>query len=318
MPINVAVLGIGNHARRNILPALANCKSVVLAGISSRNRDIVEQEADRYRCKVYEDGNEILADKNINVIHIALPIGLHADWGLKTIQSGKHLWCEKSLTHDPVMTQHIIQEAKSRNLSVCECFMYIHHPQFERLRQLMRDGQIGTIKSISARFGFPHMAANNIRYNKELGGGALLDAGCYPLHAVRQLTGSMPEQIHSIILNEEPYTVDVRGSALLGFDSGLQAHLQWGYGHSYLNEIELWGDNGRARAMIPFSKPATRQPCIKIINHQGEIAIENFPDTDHFLSMFDSFSVACSDPVLRATYWSDAIQQSRIMQEIAN
>jgi len=211
MPLNVAAIGIGNHAQRNTLPALAECESVNLLGIYTRNMIIAEQVAHRYHCKFYKNESEILEDKNVDAVYIALPVGLHAEWGMKSIQAGKHLWCEKSLTHESALSQQLIEEAKIRDVCVCECFMYMHHPEFKRLENIMLGEEIGPIQSIKARFGFPHIDPENFRYDKDLGGGALLDNGCYLLHAVRQLSLSMPEQIHSSMYIEKSFNVDTSG-----------------------------------------------------------------------------------------------------------
>jgi len=318
MSVKVAVLGIGNHARRNTLPALAECKSIELVGVSSRNKNITTQEAEHYQCKVYADGNEILEDDNIDAVYIALPIGLHADWGLKTLQSGKHLWCEKSLTHSPEISRQVIKEATRNALSVCECFMYIHHPQFEYLKTIMQGNQIGEVKHITARFGFPHLSPDDIRYSKVLGGGALLDAGCYPIHAVRQLTQSVPEHVHSILSSGAGFEVDTGGSVLMNFDTGLHAHVQWGFGLGYLNEIELWGEDSRIMAKRAFTKPANYESVIEILDSDGNRKTKNIPACNHFIAMFSLFANACKDANIRQIFLEDAEQQAFLMEKINN
>ncbi len=316
MSINVAVLGIGNHARRNTLPALAKCEPVNLAGISTRNVNTGQQVAHQYHCRYYESENEMLTDPDIDVIYIALPVGLHAEWGMQTIQAGKHLWCEKSLTHDPALTLQLISEAKKHELCVCECFMYTHHPQFRRLEQIMQGDKIGDIRSILARFSFPHLPADNIRYSNELGGGALLDAGCYPLHALRQLAGSIPEHVYSLLYREKNYAVDTSGSALLGFESGLQACAQWGFGAAYANEIELVGIKGRVKAVMVFSRPESRKSQLEITTPDGGIETEDFLYDNHFKNMFEDFSKALSDRTARQFFWEDAMQQSAVLEQV--
>ena len=101
MSINVAALGIGEHARRNTLPALDQCASVNLKGLYSRNHTIVQEQAKKYNCAVYTRPDDLLNDPKLDVVYIATPIGLHYEWGYKVLQSGKHLWCEKSLTDSP-------------------------------------------------------------------------------------------------------------------------------------------------------------------------------------------------------------------------
>lgn len=295
MSIKVAVLGIGEHARRNTLPALFECASVDLIGLFNRNQEHLRNEAERYQCKAYASGDEMLADNQVDAIYVALPTGLHAEWGQRIIQANKHLWCEKSLTHEPSLSREIIIAARQKDLSVCECFMYIHHPEFERLKKFMPGNEIGHIKSITARFSFPHLDPDNIRYNKDLGGGALLDAGCYLLHAVQQLSKSMPIKIHAVMNQENTYEVDTTGSALLTFESDLQADLEWGFGLSYVNEIELSGELGKVRATRAFSKPADFEPLIEITQDNNNVINEIIPSCNHFVKMFNHFASACTD-----------------------
>ena len=130
MSIKVGVLGIGEHARRNILPALDECNSVKLVGLSGRNTEHLEKESQKYNCTAYVNPEDMLSDPKIDVVYIALPVGLHKEWGDRVLQAGKHLWCEKSLTHDPELSRQLISKAQQHDLCVCECFMYVHHPMF--------------------------------------------------------------------------------------------------------------------------------------------------------------------------------------------
>lgn len=316
MSIKVGVLGIGEHARRNILPALDECNSVKLVGLSGRNTEHLEKESQKYNCTAYVNPEDMLSDPKIDVVYIALPVGLHKEWGDRVLQAGKHLWCEKSLTHDPELSRQLISKAQQHDLCVCECFMYVHHPMFEHLKKIMRGKEIGSIRSITARFGFPHLSPDNIRYNKMLGGGALLDVGCYLLHAIRHLSNEQPDKIYSLLTREETYEVDTRGTALLGFPSGLQAHLEWGFGYSYMNEINIWAEKGFVNVKRAFSKPSDHTSVIEIWDTNGQSRNITIPPNNHFVSMFNNFAKACIQIDLRQLYLKDAEQQAFIMEKI--
>lgn len=318
MSINVAALGIGEHARRNTLPALDQCASVNLKGLYSRNHTIVQEQAKKYNCIAYTRSDDLLNDPQLDAVYIATPVGLHYEWGYKVLQAGKHLWCEKSLTDSPSRSRELIEQAKQRDLCVCECFMYAHHPLFESLTHIMQGKDLGKIRRIMARFGFPHLDPDNVRYNKALGGGALLDAGCYTLHAASRLTCDRPDFLAACLGSETGYDVDTTGSALIVFTSGIYALLEWGFGHAYANEIEIWGERGRVRAERAFSKPPTIAPRLFYLKEDGTEEIRLTSPSNHFVSMFEYFSEAISNKKYRRSIWEDAERQCSLMEAVLN
>ena len=314
--LNIAVIGLGSHARRNALPALNHIDGINIAGVLTRNEEVARTVAEQYQCKVYIDMDELVSDKAIDVVYIALPAGLHADWGLEIVSAGKHLWCEKPLTHDLARTSEILERAKTRQVAVCECFMYQFHPQFIRLKQLIDDGRVGEIRSLVGRFCFPHRQQDDIRYSAELGGGALLDAGCYLVHSARLLLGETPGRVYSRTSTEAGYEVDTSGFAVLEYEDGANAWLHWGFGISYMNELEILGETGRIRVERSFSKPPDYLSRIEIRDTDGSEEIVEVSPANHFTEMFLTFIRTCHDENLRNLYYTDAQSQASFMQKL--
>jgi predicted dehydrogenase len=155
-------------------------------------------------------------------------------------------------------------------------------------------------------------------YKKALGRGALLDAGCYTLHAARCLTGDKPDFLSVCLGSEAGYEVDTTGSALIVFTSGSHALPDWGFGHAYVNEIEIWGERGRVRAERALSKPPSIAPRLFYIKEDGTEEIRQSPPSNHFVNMFEYFSEPVSSKTHRESIWQDTKRQCDLMEAVLN
>ena len=316
--VGVGVWGVGDHARRNTLPALAHCPDLRLVGLTTRNETVRQEQARMWGCQGWSDPKEMLESSAVDVVYLATPVGLHFQHGLRVLEAGRHLWCEKSLTDSLRASQQLVSNSAEHDLALCEAFMYTHHPQFKQLLKWIDTDEIGRVRSITSRFGFPHLEPDNIRYASKLGGGALLDIGAYPLSAALLITGEQPSVIESHISSDADYEVDTAGSALLHFPSGAYAILEWGYGRSYRAELQIWGGEGTIFAERAFSKPATLSPELVLRRRDGSSLQEKIEPANHFVAMFSSFAHALSDGTLRDAYRQQALQQARLVSAVLN
>ena len=289
---NVACWGLGGHARRNLLPALVSCTSTNLRGAWTRNQEVLSEVSGEHGIRSYGSEIEMLEDPSVDTVVLATPTGLHVDQGSLVISSGKHLWSEKSLFAAGEQGASLLERASSSNLDACEGFMFLYHPQFASLSNLLASGRLGRLFSISCRFGIPHLDQSNIRYDSDLGGGALLDAGCYPIAAAHALLGPSPERMMARVESEEGYSVDTYGTAVLEYESGVTAFLEWGFGLSYRNEIRAWCEEGSITVERAFSKPPNLATSIDIRDSRGGTESIRIDPADHFERMFQSL---CSE-----------------------
>ena len=144
----VAIWGLGKHALKNILPAVHITEGLEIYGVFSRNKEIVKECCKQWECRSWDTIDDMLSDPNLDIIYLATPTGLHYEHGLNVLQSNKHLWCEKPFTTNLEKTQNLIDISNKRNLSVCEGFMYLYHPQFIKLKEYIDKRELGKIKSI--------------------------------------------------------------------------------------------------------------------------------------------------------------------------
>lgn len=314
-PLDVAVWGVGRHARARLLPALAACPAVRLAGVYTRDAAVRAAESSRWRCRAYDSDAALLADPAVAVVVIATPNALHKDQALAAIAAGKHVWCEKPLACAVADAETMAAASRRRGVALAEILMYPHHGQFRRAIELAADGTVGRPRSIAARLGLPDRDAGDIRYRADLGGGALLDAAIYPLSFVIALAGAAPSAVAARIERDAARGVDVGGAALLGFGAGVSGVAEWGYGRFYRAEAEIWGERGVLIVPRPFSKRADEPARIVVRTGAGERAVE-IPAEDPFVAMFAHLAAAIGDAGATERLRTEAVDRARLLERI--
>lgn len=315
--LGLGVWTLGNHARRNLVPAVMESPSWELRGVTSRNASVVTEIASQTSAKAYVDPEAMLSDTSIDAVLIAGPNGVHYEQAKRVLLSGKHVFVEKSLTANLEHAEELAEIARASKRVIAECFMYRFHPQFQALLAIVRDSALtGEVHTITARFGFPHLPAGDTRYSKALAGGALLDVGAYCVSAQLSLLGPNPGVEWARVEHPGHFEIDTGGSAI--FRSGTRiGHADWGFGRAYRNEIEVWAERVTVTASRVFSKPPTLDTEIVIV-HQEDNRRESrrIPAANHFVAMLESFAQACSSASMRDALATEALHQARTMRVI--
>lgn len=311
-PVRVVIWGAGQHARRRLIPALATSHVASLYGVTTRDAERRAGLEREFGCKVWELPGEMLSDPAVDVVYVATPTGLHFAHAREVLAAGKHLWCEKSLVTAEREAAELLSLAKQRDLAVCEAFMYRHHPQFAEIERTIRDASFGRVFSLSCRFGIPHQDRGGFRYRRALGGGALLDVGCYPLHLAQQLLGPLRVCHRSISTDGE---IDIEGAAVLVSGSNVRVFLEWGYGLAYRNEVFVWGESATLFADRVFSKPADKPTEVVVANRTGQRTI-SIPAVDSFAVMIDDLVHTVEDSRARRRQWADVEAQANLLGQL--
>ena len=139
--------------------------------------------------------------------------------------------------------------------------MFEHHLQFKSLRKTLEKKKVGKILSLSAKFGYPHLNSNNIRYSESLDGGSFFDIACYLIKFTSLILGDDFKHINISSTSQKNYEVDISGACMIRFKTNETAFLDWGIGRSYSNEIDLWTENYRIKANKFFSKNLKFREC---------------------------------------------------------
>lgn len=227
--MRIGILGTSDIAFRRFLPALQKCEDLTYAGVATRTPEKGKPFQEAFGGEIYDGYASLLEDKSIEAVYVPLPPALHFEWGKKALESGKHLFMEKPFTTSLAETEALLALAEEKGLAVHENYMFLYHSQLTEIQKRIADGSLGKLRLIRAAFGFPKRSEGDFRYNKSLGGGALLDCGGYPVRLARELLGDTARVIQARLSQPEGYEVDLYGSAVLENDDGL-AHrfpLEW-------------------------------------------------------------------------------------------
>jgi D-xylose 1-dehydrogenase (NADP+, D-xylono-1,5-lactone-forming) len=192
------VLGTSNIGRRAVLPAIQRSGNGDLVAVASRAADRARAFADELGIpRAYASYEQLLADPEIEAVYIPLPNSMHREWTIKAAEAGKHILCEKPLALNAAECAEMDAAARANGVLLLEAFMYRFHPQTKRVIELIRQGAIGEPRLIHAAFTFRLTNPANIRLQAELGGGSLMDVGCYCANVSRTLFGAEPIEVQA-------------------------------------------------------------------------------------------------------------------------
>lgn len=315
--IRIGVLGRADIARRQVIPAiLAMPGQYAFAGVASRDLSSGTSNAYWDALPAYHGYDSILNRDLIEAIYIPLPNSLHAEWIEKALNRDIHVLVEKSMTCSLAETERLNRLARNKGLVLVENFQFRFHRQMSVLQQILADGGIGELRCLRSSFGFPPFAdKNNIRYQKSLGGGALLDAGAYPIKAAQIFLGPELTVKAARLHNDLEYGVDTWGGGFIAQKNGdLFMEFAFGFDHHYQCNLELWGSRGKLTATRIFTAPPGFSPVIEWEHGSGKETISVEPD-NHFQRMLEHFHKLIADPSLAESEYRQNISQATLIEE---
>ena len=289
--LSTAAIGI-----RKVLPAMQQGQHTTVTGIASRDLGRAQAAAAALGiAKAYGSYEELLADPEIDAIYNPLPNQLHVPWTIKAAEAGKHVLCEKPLSLTVAEAENLLAVRARTGVQIGEAFMIRSHPQWVRLRELLHQGRIGQLRAVGGFFSYYNTDSANIRNQPECGGGALLDIGCYLIHASRFGFAEEPTRVVASIDRDPQMQIDRLTSALLEFPSG-QAIFTCSTQMVAYQRVQFLGTRGRIEIEIPFNAPPDR-PTRIFIDTTGDltgsgITTETFPVCDQYTLQGDAFSRA--------------------------
>ncbi|MGM1065142.1 Gfo/Idh/MocA family protein [Saccharothrix sp. Mg75] len=289
--VRVGVVGAASTAWRRMLPAFTAAPGVVVTAIASRDRSRAESFARRFGGEAVEGYAALVERDDVDAVYVPLPNALHREWAGAALAAGKHVLAEKPLTTSAADTADLLRLAGERGLVLRENFTFLHHPVHEAVRGLRDAGRLGELRGFTGSFGFPPPPDDDVRNRPELGGGALLDAGVYPLRMAQVLLGDDIEPVGAVLRVDPGTGVDVSGSALLTSAEGVVVTAEFGFRHSYTCRYQLWGSTGRLSLDRAFTPPATHRPVLRI-EEQDHVEEVSLPAADQFARAAVAFADA--------------------------
>ena len=314
--IKWGVLSTSKFALTKIIPAMRNCVHGEITAVASR--ELAKAQAFAAQAgiaKAYGSYEELLADPDIEVIYNPMPNHLHVAWSIKALAAGKHVLCEKPVGLSAAEAQQLLDAAKQHpQLKIMEAFMYRHHPQWQKAKQLVSEGKLGDVKTIQSFFSYFNDDAGNIRNRADAGGGGLMDIGCYTISLSRFIFGREPQRVCSLVDFDPNFQTDRLASALLDF-GGTTATFTVSTQLTPYQRVNIFGTEGRVEIEIPFNAPPD-QPCKMWYQSAAGIEEITFDICDQYTIQGDLFSLAVSHDTAVPTPLEDAVGNMKVIEAV--
>jgi predicted dehydrogenase len=310
------ILSTAKIGREKVIPAIQRGAFCEVVAIASRNKEAATAEADRLNIsKAYGSYEELLSDKEIDAVYIPLPNHLHVEWAIKSLEAGKHVLCEKPVGLTSYEARHLIEVANQHpHLKVMEAFMYRFHPQWKYAKALVEDGKIGELKTVESFFSYYNIDPNNIRNQRNAGGGGLMDIGCYSVLLSRFLFGREPERVFGIMEYDPQSQTDRLTSGILDFAAGTSTFTCSTQLVPY-QRVNILGTSARIEIEMPFNPPPDKESRIWLHSKTGLEEIV-FEPVDQYTIQGDLFSKAILDNTPVPVDIEDAVNNMRVIESI--
>jgi predicted dehydrogenase len=312
--IRFGIIGCSRIAESSTVPALLGSQYAELVHVGSRTSEKAEKFAKRFKCKKYGTYHDVLADGDVAAVYISTPVGTHEEWTVKAAKAGKHILCEKSSTTSYSSAKTMIEAAKQNKVRLMEGFMFRFHPSHKKVMEIINNNTLGKISSFYGMYGFQAVPKDDIRYKKELGGGVLNDAVCYPICASRMIFGREPIGVTCNLQIDKQTSIDERAIITINYGQDQFAQMAVGYGLFYQSLYGIWGTEGFLKLSRSYNIPPD-MPASIMINSNKENKEMTIDPTNHFLLMINGFSKEISGTEPAAyNFEDDLLNQAKTMQ----
>jgi predicted dehydrogenase len=323
MTMNVlrwGIMGNARIARDWLIPAIRESRFAALGAVASREPDrargLANSLADDHGPPLaFGSYQELLDSDAIDAVYIPLPNHLHVPWSIRAVQAGKHVLCEKPLGMNSGEVEQL-QAAVKRfpGLIVMEAFMYRFHPQWLRVRELIESGVLGQVRHVQASFTYHNTDPENVRNMPGIGGGGLMDIGCYCISAARYVFGSEPQRVIGILERDPQFETDRHASGILDFGQGLATFHCSTQSHSS-QMVKIIGDKGTLEVENPFFR-RDGIPSRLLLYRNGvpeTIVIGTF---NHYVCQLDAFCQAALNGGAAPTPLEDALMNMKVIDAV--
>jgi xylose dehydrogenase (NAD/NADP) len=296
--------GLLSTARINdaILTGAAQTDTTEVVAVASRDHSRADEYAREHGLeRAYGSYEALLEDDDVEVIYNSLPNSMHVEWSIRALEAGKHVLCEKPMDKRPDAVERAFDAAEGAGRLLMEAFMYRHHPQTQKLAELVRSGEIGELRQLRSVFSWTLVDSTDVRLVPELDGGALMDLGCYCVSMQRLLAGE-PEVVYGQ-QRAGPTGIDLAFAGLLRFPGDVLGEFHCGFDLPEDNGIRAIGSTGVAVVPDPVT---CRDPHVELNGERIEV-----DDVDRYCLQAANFSRAVrgeSEPLLGR---QDALAQAR-------
>lgn len=328
--IRIGIICPSEIAFRRFLPSLAEDKNFTYVGVaiadkSEWNGDVAdevisnelkkaERFAETYGGNVYTSYKALITSNDIDAIYLPLPPALHYQWAKLALEEGKHVFVEKPSTISYETSKELTTLAKEKKLALHENYMFQYHSQITEIKEMIENGEIGKVHSYHAKFGFPMRAVNDFRYNKVLGGGALLDAGGYVIKLATKLLGKNLTMLASTMKDYSETNVDMYGSYMFKNEKDEVFIGEYGMDCEYQCSLSVWGSKGILTTDRVFTAPDNLKPIVNVLHDGATKKIEMQADS-HFRKSIRKFYEAVNTDDVRETIYQEIERQAKLVDK---
>ena len=313
--LSTARIGIGQ-----VIPGMQRSPLCRIAAIASRSAASAQKAAASLGIpRAYGSYEELLDDPAIDAIYNPLPNHLHVPWTIRAMEAGKHVLCEKPVALTAAEAAQLVEARARTGKLVAEAFMIRHTPWWQRVRALVQEGALGEVRAIQTFFSYYLEDQADIRNQADIGGGGLMDIGCYAIASARYVLGQEPTRVAALIDHDPRSGIDRLTSALVAFPT---THLTFTCSTSAApcQRVVIVGTRARIELLIPFNAPADTACRIRIDDGQdlsgAGAAIESFDPVDQYMLQGEAFSRAVLGQAPLEFPIEDAVQNMRIIEAI--
>jgi predicted dehydrogenase len=285
------ILSTAKIGVKDVIPAIFRSENSVVEAVASRDLTRAQNVADQFGIpQAFGSYDELLACDDIDAVYIPLVTSEHAEWTINAANAGKHVLCEKPMALKADDIHAIILAADRNKVVVSEAVMITYHPQWLKVRELIASGAIGELTHVQSAFTYFNDDASNMRNIPELGGGALLDIGIYPIAATRFATGKEPHRAMSEIKFDETFGTDTYSSSRIDFgDFELSMYVSTQMAHR--QSIVFHGDKGWIELSAPFNAGKYDADCVTLHNAaHNKVETFRFIDINQYTEQVDAFT----------------------------
>ena len=313
--ISTAKIGV-----QKVIPPMQRNALCDVVAIASRDMAKAQAVADELSVpKAYGSYEDLLADPEIEAVYNPLPNHLHVPLSVKAAEAGKHVLCEKPIGLDAAEAAELIAVRDRTGVLIQEAFMVRYHPQWRRAREIVRSGEIGDLRAVQGFFSYHNVDPANIRNQADIGGGGLMDIGCYPIVGSRFLFGAEPKRVVGLIERDPEMKTDRLTSGILEFEAG-QASFTCSTQLVPYQRMQIFGTKGRIEIVIPFNAPPD-SPCRIYLDDGsalgGAAAVERtFPVVDQYGLQGESFSRSIRTGEALEFPLEDAVRNMKVIDGI--
>ncbi|MDF1520598.1 MAG: Gfo/Idh/MocA family oxidoreductase [Brevefilum sp.] len=282
------ILSTANIGRKAMIPALKKIPIAEVLAVASRDGERAKKFAEELEIpKPYGSYQALLEDPEIDAVYIPLPNHLHKEWTIRAAEAGKYILCEKPLALIASECEMMIAAANENGVILMESFMYRYHPRILAAVEMVRSGKIGSLKTIETGFTFYMHNRDDIRMKPEMGGGALMDVGCYCINISRLMAGRKPVAVQAQAVWASA-GVDEQLVGVLDFGDGLYAHFDCAFNQSSRQHCILAGTEGYLSIPEVFN-PGEKRSVIQEVREGTTVQVHDFEGVDEYVLIAEQF-----------------------------